>query len=147
MDSKKSLRRTGTTGGPIRHKRSSIDTILVTDDSSSCLLVAEAYLKEATNAKILFANNSREALELLKIETVDLIILNIKMPEVGGLVVAREAEAMGIPVIFLTASSKQQHGKELEEINYLYYLMKPITRQEFQAALAKAGVVNKNIHA
>ena len=146
MDSKKSLRQTGTTNGPAGHKIGNIATILVADDSYSCLIVAEAYLKRETNAKILFANNGREALELLKTETVDLILLNITMPEVGGLVVAREAEAMGIPVIFLTASSKQQHGKELEEIKYIYYLMKPITRQEFQVALAKAGVV-KNVNA
>ena len=142
MNSRKHpLSQTGSPNGPIGRKDNSIEIILVADDSYTCSLVAEAYLKEETSAKIIFAKDGKEALELLKTEAIDLILLDIKMPEVSGLQVAKEAEAMGIPVIFLSACSKKQHEKELAEISYLYYLMKPVPRQEFQAALAKAGVV------
>lgn len=81
------------------------------------------------------AKNATEAMQLLEAEGAHLLFLDIQMPGLSGLDLARSLP-MGPPVIFTTAHP----GYALEgyELNVLDYLLKPITIQRFLKAAYKA---------
>jgi len=83
-----------------------LDTILVVDDSVENLQVLSALLRDKYKVKV--AKNGAKALEILESDvSVDLILLDIMMPDVDGYEVCKQIKANPstnkIPVIFLTA--------------------------------------------
>lgn len=83
-----------------------LDTILVVDDSVENLQVLSALLRDKYKVKV--AKNGAKALEILEIDpSIDLILLDIMMPDVDGYEVCKQIKAnpstAKIPVIFLTA--------------------------------------------
>jgi signal transduction histidine kinase/AraC-like DNA-binding protein len=84
-----------------------VRTILVVDDDSNTLeLHARIVRSHSSSNRVLEAGNGREALELLARETVDLVLLDLQMPELDGFAVLealREDErTRRIPVIVVT---------------------------------------------
>ena len=78
-------------------------TVLAADDELELLDVLELYLAKE-NIRLLKSGNGRQALNLLKSETVHLLLLDIMMPELDGYAVLREARKnSNIPVIMLSA--------------------------------------------
>jgi CheY-like chemotaxis protein len=83
-----------------------LETILVVDDSVENLQVLSALLRDKYKVKV--AKNGVKALELLEADpSIDLILLDIMMPDVDGYEVCKQIKAnpstAKIPVIFLTA--------------------------------------------
>lgn len=87
-----------------------IRTILVVDDEPNTLeMHARIAQTHSTSNRVLKAHNGREALELLEQEVVDLILLDLQMPEMDGFAVleamrAKESTSR-IPVIVITGKS------------------------------------------
>jgi two-component system LytT family response regulator len=67
---------------------------------------------------------------------VDVVFLDIHMPGLSGLQVARRVPA-GVKVVFTTAHD--QHAVEAFELNALDYLLKPIERERLGAALDRVA--------
>jgi two-component system, LytTR family, response regulator len=81
--------------------------------------------------------NGMEALETIARERVDLVFLDIQMPELDGVGVAAALTAQeGPAVIFVTAFS--EHALRAFEVNAVDYVLKPFDRERFRAALARA---------
>ncbi len=82
-----------------------------------------------------FAQSGREALELVKQNPPDLILLDIMMPEMDGFETCRRLkenpETKNIPVIFLSALSDTMDKVQGFELGAVDYLTKPIQREEF----------------
>jgi len=87
------------------------------------------------------AVNGREALALLEREPFDLLLLDIHMPEVDGFQVVgamreRERTAGGhLPVIALTARSRQEDGERCLRAGMDEYLVKPFNATDLWAAI------------
>jgi two-component system LytT family response regulator len=80
--------------------------------------------------------NGVEALETIARDPVDLVFLDVQMPELDGLGVAAElAEQNGPAVVFVTAYS--EHAVRAFEVNAVDYVLKPFDRERFSAALAR----------
>ena len=78
-----------------------------------------------------------EALETIARERVDLVFLDIQMPELDGLGVASALAEQGGPVVvFVTAYS--EHAVRAFEVNAVDYVLKPFDRERFLAALGRA---------
>jgi two-component system LytT family response regulator len=78
-----------------------------------------------------------EALETIARTPLDLIFLDVQMPELDGIAVAGAlAEQAGPAVVFVTAYS--EHAVRAFELNAVDYLLKPFDRERFSAALARA---------
>ncbi len=82
--------------------------------------------------------NGREALTLLEREMVDLVYLDIQMPELNGFEVVRSLIANrgadAVPaIVFLTAY--EDFAVEAFEVEAVDYLVKPVSQQRFDAAL------------
>lgn len=111
--------------------------ILVAEDDAPIRLVLEDALRGAGYA-VRTAADGRAALAILLTEDVDLVLLDVNMPEINGFgllkIMARECP--GIPSIVLTA-----HGEERERVKGLElgaddYVVKPFSLAELLARIA-----------
>lgn len=85
-------------------------TILIADDEADVReLVADVL--ETSGYKVLQAVNGKDALEKITQAKPDLVILDIRMPEMTGFEVCRKAKSTPalrhIPIIYITASSQK----------------------------------------
>ena len=82
-------------------------------------------------------SNGIEALDLITRLEPDLIFIDVEMPELSGFgVIAALDEARVPAVIFITAF--EQYALKAFEVGAVDYLQKPVTRQRFAAAVARA---------
>ena len=79
--------------------------------------------------------NPLEALSFLKTNSVDLLFLDIQMPEIKGTDFAQLIGGMQAKVVFTTAYS--EYALEGFELNAMDYLLKPITFERFLTAVEK----------
>lgn len=102
-------------------------TILIVDDELRIRkLIADFLVQEGYS--ILEANNGRIALELLAKEHVDLVILDVMMPEYDGWTVCKELrKKSNIPVIMLTAKGEEVDQLFAFEIGADEYVTKPFS--------------------
>jgi two-component system response regulator AlgR len=86
------------------------------------------------------ARHGVEALDLLPASGAELVLLDIKMPGMSGLEVARHLGALeqAPRIVFVTAHDR--HAVEAFELNALDYLLKPVRAERLAAALRKAAV-------
>lgn len=83
------------------------------------------------------ATNGREALELIEQTRPSLVLLDLQMPELGGLDTARLLEAGATPTVaFVTAYD--EFAVQAFELNAVDYLLKPVERERLAATLARA---------
>ncbi|WP_430735295.1 GGDEF domain-containing response regulator [Halodesulfovibrio aestuarii] len=109
-------------------------TILVVDDSESNIEIVLAILD---NYDVIPATSGKDALELLASENVDLILLDILMPEMSGFEVCealkKSEETKNIPVIFLTAQKDEDSIEAAYLIGGVDYVTKPFKPVELLA--------------
>ncbi|MDD3078988.1 MAG: hybrid sensor histidine kinase/response regulator [Paludibacter sp.] len=107
--------------------------VLIIDDNPMNLLVAAKSL-ENYGVKTLTAESGKEGLEMLKVHTPSLILLDIMMPEMDGYEVCRkikqEDKWKDIPVIFLTANSHMENLVEGFDAGGVDYITKPFKQEE-----------------
>ena len=111
--------------------------ILIVDDVKANLISLEALLETIDeDYNIIQANSGSEALECTLNQEIDLIILDIQMPDMDGFEVVQflqsNKKTKDIPVVFLTAAFKSdewiQKGFKLGAVDYL---TKPIDENQF----------------
>jgi len=90
------------------------------------------------------ARNGLETLERLPDSGAELLLLDIQMPGMGGLEVARHLTALSEAptVVFVTAHDR--HAVDAFDLNALDYLLKPVRAERLAAALKKASVPNRD---
>jgi len=112
--------------------------ILVADDEPSILNGVKAILM-SEGYSVITARDGKEALELFKKESPDMVILDVKMPHLTGLeVLDRIKKYFGeryIPVIFLTVSIKIDDKLRALHSGAVDYLAKPLSPQELLARI------------
>ena len=110
--------------------------ILVADDEMSIRLLYSEELKEE-GYDVVTASNGKEALEIVGREPLDLVILDIKMPEMSGIEVLRQIKEKfpDLPVLLSSAYSeyKQDFGTWASE----EYLVKSSDLEDLKAAVRR----------
>jgi two-component system sensor histidine kinase RpfC len=104
--------------------------ILVAEDNGTNRQIIEKILKHG-NHKIDLVENGEQALDKLEDNTYDLLILDMNMPQMGGLEVVKIHRALSrqpleTPVIILTANATEEARKECERSRIEAYLTKPV---------------------
>ncbi len=82
-------------------------------------------------------SDASEALDSLDARQVDLLLLDIEMPDMSGLDLTRKLGQQRPLIIFTTA--KKDYAVEAFELNVVDYLVKPITLPRLKQAIEKAG--------
>ena len=84
------------------------------------------------------AANGREALELLARVNADLALLDIRMPQMSGIELARHVLALDAPPAIVFVSAYDEYAIKAFELQALDYLLKPVRRARLLAALQRA---------
>jgi signal transduction histidine kinase len=107
--------------------------ILIVDDFVSNIQVL-ANMLSPYGYEIEFSTNGQEALDWLKIEAFDLILLDIMMPDMDGYEVCTRLKenpvTRDIPVIFITAKTDQDSIKKGFQVGAVDYILKPYHESE-----------------
>lgn len=113
--------------------------ILVVDDESSIRDLLAKTLALA-DYDVDTATDGRSALERLRLYPYDLLIADLKMPDIDGLSVIREAKRLkaDLPVIIITGYSTETAAIEALNLGVSGYLTKPFRVPQVLAAAAKA---------
>ena len=109
--------------------------ILLAEDESIIRMGVSRILEEA-GYQVVAAPDGRTAVKLARQTGPDLAILDIKMPGLDGLEVARQIYTRRpLPIVLLTAYGDQELVERAAGLPILAYLIKPVNEQELLATL------------
>jgi CheY-like chemotaxis protein len=114
-------------------------TILIAEDEETNFLYLKAALSR-TGVKILRAKNGKEAVSIIKTTgQVDLILMDIKMPEMNGIDATMEIKAYNkdMKIIAQTAYAMEEDREQYFQAGCIDYLAKPIHRDLLLTIISK----------
>lgn len=115
---------------------------LIVDDEELARLLLENFISKLPNLELVAkCKNPLEAMNILQTEEVDLMFLDIQMPELTGVEFLKTLTKKPL-VIFTTAYS--DYALEGYELNIIDYLLKPFSLERFIQAINK---VNQRLQA
>ncbi|NES06963.1 MAG: diguanylate cyclase [Okeania sp. SIO2F4] len=121
-------------------------TILIVDDQISNLKVLAILLKN-NNYKVKKAINGENALIAVETDIPDLILLDIKMPELDGYQVCKLLKAnpqtQEIPIIFISALNEVFDKVKAFEVGGIDYITKPFQEEEVLARIKSQLTIQK----
>lgn len=108
-------------------------SILVVDDEPRYLRLLEANLR-TDGYEVITAQNGKEAIEMFSANPVDLIVLDVMMPQMDGFSVCQSIrQYSNVPIIILTAKGEEQDRVHGLDVGADDYLIKPFSIMELLA--------------
>ena len=113
--------------------------VLVVDDEARMRRVLELMLLQM-GCRVDTAANGREALDFLDRQGVDLVITDLKMPQLDGMGLLRQLRQQGneIPVIVITAYGTVENAVEAMKQGAFDYLLRPFELDTLEAVVRRA---------
>ena len=114
--------------------------ILIVEDDPMVAMINEQYIKKNKNFELVGkCSNGAAALEFLENNEVDLLVLDVYMPQMDGFETLRRVRNKQITVdaIMVTAANDRNSLEEALHLGVVDYLVKPFTFDRFQMALEK----------
>ena len=113
-------------------------TILIVDDEPQIRRVMRTTLTSQGYA-VIEAKSGEEALEKLRAERADLILLDVNMPGISGLDTCREIRRTGdVPIIMLTVRNTEKDKVQALDAGADDYVVKPFGAEELMARIRAA---------
>lgn len=113
--------------------------ILVVDDNPNNLLL-EKDLLEVAGFEVLEAENATVAIEIARSEKLDIIIMDVRLPDMRGTEAAKilrqDKNLVNIPIVFVTASVIDSK-EEIESIPNSAFMGKPINTRTFAKEISQ----------
>jgi two-component system nitrogen regulation response regulator GlnG len=124
-----------------------MSTVLIIDDEPSILHAFRRALKEPA-VTLLTAASAGEGLSLLQQQQVDVVILDINLPDMSGLEAFRRVRQIDarIPVIFITGHGTTDTAIEAMKLGAYDYLLKPLELEELRDKLDRAFEISRLMH-
>jgi len=115
--------------------------VLIVDDEKSFLLAAYDGLARSRNLfQVMVADNSRRAMEILTSTAVDLLVTDLKMPEVDGFALLAwvNHQQPGLPVVVMSAFAPSEIELRLSRLNIQQFIHKPLDIDTLDRAIRSA---------
>ncbi len=115
-----------------------MEKILVVDDEKSLLeLLSRVFTKEGYRVQV--CASGTKAVEILEREDLDLLITDIRLPEMSGMEVLKRSREVrpDVPVIMITAYGNMKQAIEALKMGALDYIVKPFDIEELKITVAK----------
>ena len=110
----------------LKETNANVKTVLVVDDEAMNIKMVEIIMKNEPRRRIIGAQSGKEALEILEREEVNLILLDVTMPEMDGFeTLERIREKYQIPVVFMTGDKNIETLERAAVYGVDDYLTKP----------------------
>lgn len=123
--------------------------ILVVDDSLTCRVLAENVL-EPLGEHVVCCECGESALAEVKRETYAVVLLDVSLPGISGLEVARlirkEPATKNLPIIFLTENADDCVVQESYSIGAVDYLLKPLVPGALRAKVAVFAELRRTLN-
>jgi two-component system response regulator AlgR len=84
------------------------------------------------------AGNGEQAIDMVDRLTPDIVLLDVRMPGIDGLEVARHIAALPAPPAVIFTTAFDEYALQAFDSEAVAYLLKPIRAEKLRAALAKA---------
>ena len=114
-------------------------TILIVDDIPKNIQMAMNILKNE-GYNMLFAQSGTAAFDIVRENDIDLILLDIMMPELNGFevceVLKKDDNAKDIPILFLSGKDSTEDVERAYEVGGLDYILKPFINIELITKVA-----------
>lgn len=112
--------------------------ILVVEDVDTNKIFFDAALRR-TKAKILWAKDGQEAIDIFKVNEIDLVLMDLQLPVMDGYTSTREIKKINsqVPIIAQTAHVMSGEREKCLEAGCDDYLAKPIRLQILIDTLSK----------
>ena len=113
--------------------------VLIVDDDEKERIVARYVLEQISDVEIAGeAVHGLEALLLCQEKKVDLVFLDITMPEMGGIETAHKLQALKEPPLFVFVTVKKDMAVEAFELGAIDYIVKPVGQARFEKTIDRA---------
>ncbi|MCC7161027.1 MAG: response regulator [Anaerolineae bacterium] len=113
--------------------------VLIADDEAVIRMGLRTMLEDKGHKVVATATDGASAIEMMRSERPDVILMDIKMPGMDGLAAARRImQERPTPVVMLTAFSQRELVNEAREAAVFGYLVKPVKEELLDATLALA---------
>lgn len=117
--------------------------ILITDDESLARIRLRTLVEELEHTVVGEATQGEQALQLCETLEPDVILLDIRMPGMGGIETARHLMLLDNPPAVIFTTAFDEHALQAFETNAVDYLLKPIRKEKLAQSLSKAGSLNR----
>lgn len=123
-----------------------MEKILIIDDDEGLLHFLNRFFTRK-EYQVEACNSAKTALELMKEESFDLILLDYKMPELNGLEALKQIKSTQIktPVIIMTAYGTTETAIDAMKLGAYDYLVKPFDREELNRIVNDAFLANRQM--
>ncbi|WP_333973323.1 response regulator [Alteromonas mediterranea] len=117
--------------------------ILVCDDSALARKMARSILPTGFAETIYEVSNGMDALEVLAHHTIDLVLLDLTMPILGGISVLSEIKHRQLEtfVIVVSGDIQPMMQEKVMSLGALGFIEKPIKQDELKALLHRFGFI------
>ena len=116
------------------------ETILVVDDSEEMQRMLQDYILQPLGYQVICAGDGQKGLEVALSTEVDLIMLDMNMPNLSGIEVLQALRKAGseVPVIFMTVFGSETIVTQAFRLGVSDYLSKPFKIQDVEKAVDRA---------
>ncbi len=115
-------------------------TILVVDDDIRNIFVIASAL-ETYEANILEAMNGQQAIDMLREEDIDLVLMDSVMPEMNGLdamrIIRQDEDLKHYPIVAITGKAQEEDKQECFEAGANDYIVKPVDYDQLVYTVCK----------
>ncbi len=113
--------------------------VLIVDDEPKMQRILEIMLKQMGHNALL-ANNGQEALEIIKVNCVDLVVSDLQMPVMNGMELLKKLreQAIDIPCIIITAYGTVQTAVEAMKHGAIDYIIRPFDVHAVELSINRA---------
>ncbi len=113
--------------------------ILIVDDNATNILLIEAILETEGFTNTYSASSALEAYEVLEHEDINIILMDIMMPEIDGLeateAIKSNSKLSHIPIVMVTATDDDDLLKQSFELGAVDFVRKPVNQVELIARI------------
>jgi response regulator NasT len=109
--------------------------VVVVEDEGLIRMDVVATLQEAGYEVVGEGSDGEEAIKLATELTPDLVVMDIKMPNLDGISAAEQLQSLRIPIVLLTAFSQRELVERASEAGAMAYLVKPFSPNDLLPAI------------
>lgn len=110
--------------------------IFIAEDNKNSKALFEAVLRLIPEVELITERNGKEALEKIKHIKPDIIIMDIKLPEISGIEICKQLKSMKefqeIKILAVTAVAMPEEKGKILRAGFDEYITKPIKIKEFR---------------
>lgn len=113
--------------------------VLIAEDNSKTRLFLKNQLELLGYEVVAAVSNGQAAVDTFSELNPNLVIMDVKMPEMDGIDAAKAITAKGpIPIILITGLSSDEMAAKAIEAGVFAYLVKPVTKKQLEPAIKLA---------